>query len=251
MGMLRFYYVALSSPLFVTKMVFRCKRVNKHPEEYTEEERYRMAQRIMDHMRRRGRATTKVYGLENLPKEGGYIMYSNHQGKYDALGILLNHKEPCSVLMEKNQSEKIVAKQVIDLVGGKRLDFKNPRQMLATLGELAAEVKAGKRYLIFPEGRWADNKNTLLPFNSGCFRCSLESRTPIVPVVLIDSYKALNGNSFKKAVTYIYFLPTIPYEDYKDMKKTEISAMVKERIQKKIDFELAVRRQNAREKNNG
>ncbi len=70
-------------------------------------------------------------------------------------------------------------------------------------------------------------------------------------MVLIDSYKALNGNSFKKAVTYIYFLPTIPYEEYKDMKKTEISAMVKERIQKKIDFELAVRRQNAREKNNG
>lgn len=251
MGMLRFYYVALSSPLFVTKTVFKYKKVMKHPEEYTEEERYRMAQHIMEHMRRRGRATTKVYGLENLPKEGGYIMYANHQGKYDALGIMLNHKEPCAVLMEKNQSEKILAKQVIDLVGGKRLDFKNPRQMLTTLKELAAEVREGRRYLIFPEGKWGDNKNTLQPFNSGCFRCSLESKSPIVPVVIIDSYKALNGNSFKKVVTYMHVLPPIPYEEYKDMKKTEISAMVKELIQKKIDYELAARRQNAREKNNG
>lgn len=248
MGMLRFYYVALSSPLFVIKSVHKCKKVMSRPGEYTEEERYRMAQRIMEHMRRRGRATTKVYGLENLPKEGGYIMYSNHQGKYDALGILLNHKEPCAVLMEKKQSEKIVAKQVIDLVGGKRLDFENPRQMLTTLKELGAEVKAGRRYLIFPEGKWGDNKNTLQPFNSGCFRCSLESKTPIVPVAIIDSYKALNGNSFKKAVTYMYVLPPIPYETYGTMKKTEISAMVKELIRKKIDYELAKRRQIVSEK---
>lgn len=248
MGMLRFYYVALSSPLFVLKTIFKCKKVLRNPEEYTEEERYRMAQRIMEHMRKRGRTVTKVSGLENLPKEGGYIMYSNHQGKYDALGILLNHKEPCSVLMEKKQSEKIIAKQVIDLLGGKRLDFDDPRQMLRTLGELSAEVKAGRRYLIFPEGKWLDNKNTLLPFYAGCFRCSLESQTPIVPLAIIDSYKALNGNSLKKAVTYMHVLPPIPYEVYGSMKKTEISAMVKELIRKKIDYELAKRKQDVKEK---
>lgn len=247
MGMLRFYYVAASSPLFVLKTIFKCRKVQKHPELYTVEERYRMAQHIMEHMRRRGRAVTKVYGIENLPKEGGYIMYANHQGKYDAIGIMLNHKEPCSVLMEKKQSEKIVAKQVIDLVDGKRLDFNNPKQMLTTLNELSKEVKEGRKYLIFPEGRWADNKNTLLPFNSGCFRCSLDSRTPIVPVVIIDSYKALNGNSFRKAVTYMYVLEPIPYEVYGTMKKPEISAMVKELIQKKMDYELAKRRQSMRE----
>lgn len=241
MKLLRFYYVAITSPFFVLHMLSSYRKYMNHPEKYGELERYRLAQKIMDHMRRRGRATTEVYGLSNLPKEGGYIMYSNHQGKYDALGILLNHDKPAAVLMEKNQSEKIMAKQVIDLIGGKRLDFDDPRQQIHILKELSEEVAAGRRYLIFPEGGYEDNKNTLQKFNAGCFRCSLESKTPIVPIVLIDSYKALNGNSLKRCTTYIHILEPIPYEDYKDMKKTEISEMVKAKIQAKLDVELAKR----------
>ncbi len=235
MGLLRFYYVALTSPYFVLHMLYEFKKYMTHPEKYDMDDRYRLAQRIMDHMKRRGRATTKVYGLENLPKEGGYIIYSNHQGKYDALGILLSHDEPAAVLMEKKQSEKIVAKQVVDLVDGKRLDFDDPRQQLSTLNEIAKEVKAGRKYLIFPEGGYKDNKNTLQKFNSGCFRCSLGSKTPIIPCVLIDSYKALNGNSLKKCTTQIHYLEPIPYSEYGTLKKTEISNMVKERIQNKLD----------------
>ena len=37
------------------------------------------------------------YGMENLPKEGGYVMFPNHQGKYDALGIVYTHKKPCTI----------------------------------------------------------------------------------------------------------------------------------------------------------
>ena len=241
MGLFRFYYVAITSPLFVIRMVIQSAHYMKHPEKYDELKRYRFAQKIMDHMRRRGRAKTDVHGLENLPKEGGYILYSNHQGKYDALGILLYHEKPGAVLMEKKQSEKIVAKQVIDLVGGKRLDFEDPRQQLQILKEIADEVKAGRRYLIFPEGKWGDNKNTLQKFNSGCFRCSIDSQTPIVPVCIIDSYKALNGNSLKKVTTELHYLEPIYYEEYKDMKKTEISEMVKQRIQDKMDEVLGKR----------
>lgn len=239
--MLRFYLVALSSVFFCIRMLYRCNKYYKHPEKYGELDRYRLAQWIMDFFRRRGRATTKVTGLENLPKEGGYILYSNHQGKYDALGILLQHDEPCRILMEKKQSLKIVAKQVIDLVEGKRLDFNDPREQLKVLKQISGEVSEGKRYLIFPEGAWSDNKNTLQKFNAGCFRCSIDSRTPIVPVTIIDSYKALNGNSLKPCVTYVHFLPPIPYSEYEGMKKTEISNMVKQRIQDKLDLELGKR----------
>lgn len=239
--MLKFYLVALSSPIFILRMLYKFSKFEKHPEWYSETERYSMAQWIMEHWRKRSRTTTKVTGLENLPEEGGYIMYSNHQGKYDAIGILLRHDKPCRILMEKKQSLRIVAKQVIDLVDGKRLDFAEPREQLKVLKQIGDEVSEGKRYLIFPEGAWGDNKNTLQKFNSGCFRCSIDSQTPIVPVTIIDSYKALNGNSLKPCVTYVHFLPPIPYSEYKGMKKTEISDMVKQRIQDKLDLELGKR----------
>ena len=53
--------------------------------------------------------------------------------------------------------------------------------------------------------------------------------------VCLDSYKALNGNSLKKCTTQIHYLTPILYEEYKDLKKTEISELVKSRIQTKLD----------------
>lgn len=249
MGMLRFYFTAASSPFFVTHMLCKFRKFEKHPEKFSEEERFQFAKDIMYHMKKRSRTETVVTGMENLPKDGGYIMYANHQGKYDAIGILLAYDKPCAVLMEKKQSERIVARQVIDLVGGIRLDFDDPRQQMKALTQLGDEVKNGKRFLIFPEGKWGDNKNTLQEFHSGCFRCSLQSKTPIVPVAIVDSYKGLNTNSLKKCTTYVHFLKPIYFEEYGNMKKNELSALVKERIQEKIDEELAKRSAGKENKN--
>lgn len=161
MGLFRFYYVAGTSPLFVSTMIFREEYYHKHPEKYSKEQRFKFAKKIMLHMKNRGRVKTDYYGRENLPKEGGYILYSNHQGKYDAIGILTDQKEPCSVLMERKQGGRVVAKQVLRLTGSETLDLDNPKSQIATLKKVAEQVAEGRRYLIFPEGKWGDNKNTL------------------------------------------------------------------------------------------
>ena len=73
-------------------------------EEYNEETKYRYVQYISNVMQKTGRIKTEVYSEENLPKEGGYMMYPNHQGKYDVYGIFSVHKQPCSFVMDvKNQ----------------------------------------------------------------------------------------------------------------------------------------------------
>ena len=243
MGLWRFYYVAATSPLFVTRMIFTEKRMMKHPEKYDSVRKFAFAKRIMKHMRDRGHVRTDYFGKENLPKEGGYILYSNHQGKYDAIGIMLGLDEPTGILMEKKQSERIVAKQVINLTGGYRLDLENPKAQLKTLAELAKDVEEGRRFLIFPEGKWGDNKNNLQKFNAGCFRSSFDSKSPVVPVAIIDSYKGLNGNSLKWVTTQVHFLKPIQYDEYKDMKKNELCDLVKERIQEKINEVLNTRKE--------
>lgn len=235
MGLFRFYYVAGSSPLFIIRMLLKEKRILKHPEKYNPQQKFDFAKSIMLHMKRRGRVNTNYYGRENLPKEGGYILYSNHQGKYDAIGIMTDFKTPIGVLMEKKQSERIVAKQVVYMTGGFRLDLDNPKSQLKTLKEVAEAVADGRRILIFPEGKWGDNKNNLQKFNAGCFRSSIDSKTPIVPVAIIDSYKGLNGNSLKRVTTQVHYLKPIYYYEYKDLKKNEICDLVKTRIQEKLD----------------
>lgn len=235
MKQLRYKFVVLSSPFFVGRVIPLANYMIKHKEKYDVQKRWKMVRYIVDHMRRRARCKTKVYGTENLPCDEGYIMYSNHQGKYDALGIFLSMPHNCSVLWEENSANRILARQVCGLLDGKTISFTDPRQQIKVLNEIAADVKEGKRYLIFPEGGYTDNRNNLQEFKTGCFMSALKAKKPIVPVVIYDSWKAMDKNTFEKVVTQVHFLPPIMYEEYADMHKRELSDLIKQRMQDKLD----------------
>ena len=68
-----------------------------------------------------------------------------------------------------------------------------------------------------------------------CFKISLKSKTPIVPVVLIDSYRVYNTCHVGNIKTQVHFLKPIMFEEYKDMNTKEIADMVKAKIQEKIN----------------
>ena len=56
-----------------------------------------------------------------------------------------------------------------------------------------------------------------------------------MPVALIDSFKPFDTNTIKPVTVQVHFLKPLTYEEYKDMKTTEIAALVEERIQRVID----------------
>ena len=230
------YYYLIVRKLFWFAGVIRKMRKMATDEGKTEKSTYDYLRDVVEVMKKASHVRTEVYGLENLPKEGGYVMYPNHQGKYDAFSIVNVHEKPCTVVMDKAKSYGLFINQVIDLVSGKRLDKEDVRQSLGIILEVTKEVEQGRRYIIFPEGEYdKDKKNTLQDFKAGCFKASLKSKTPVVPVVLIDSYKAWNSNCFGWVTTQVYFLEPIPYEEYKDLKTNQIAALVRERIHEKIN----------------
>lgn len=231
--MLRFVFLIVTGLFYAVTQIIRLSYYASH-EEFTEEQRYSEAVRTVNLLKKKGRISTLVYGTENLPSEDGYIMYSNHQGKYDALGIIYGHKKPMSVLMEDKRSKVILVKQFIDALKGKRIQFNNPRQQIQVINEIAQEVMEGRRYLIFPEGGYADNHNHIQQFSTGCFKCASKSKCPIVPVCIIDSWKPFGINSLKKVVTQVHFLEAIEYIEYAGKSSRDISIMVKERISDKL-----------------
>ena len=234
--MLRFIYVIIMNVFRAPYIVPKMRREAEHPERYTEEERYNLARHVVRLMKLSGKIHTKAYGIENLPKEGGYIMYPNHQGKYDALGIIHTHKLPCSIVMDKMKSNSFLVKEFMDLIQGKRLEKDNVRQAITIIHEVSEEVASGRRYILFPEGGYEfNNKNHVAAFKAGCFKSAVKAKAPIVPVALIDSYKVFNSFNFKKVFTQVHYLKPIFYEEYKNMKTNEIALLVRERIQKVID----------------
>ena len=238
--MLKLIYVILMNLHRAPYMIPKMRNRADHPEKYTEEQRYALVHHVIYLMNKTGKITTEAYGLENLPQEGGYMMYPNHQGKYDVLGIMYTHKKPCSFVMDKNKSHTILVREFCDLVQGKRLEKDNPRQGITIINQVADDVAAGKRYILFPEGGYKfNNKNKVCDFKAGSFKIALQSKAPIIPITLIDSYKVFNSFHVGPLTTQVHYLKPIMYEEYKDLKTQEIAELVKQRIQEKIDEVLA------------
>ena len=229
--MIRFYYIILTGIPLIIFYITVMSIYAAHPEKYDEYSCYALAQKLINLVKKRGRIDTKVYGTENLPTENGYMMYSNHQGKYDALGIMAAHAQPCSVVMEYERSKILGVSQFIDLVKGKRLKKDDLKQQLGVINELAREVESGKRFLIFPEGGYDKNHNQMQEFQAGSFKCVQKAKCPIIPVAIWDSYKVFEGKSLKRVVTQVHFLSAIHYEEYAGMNTREISDMVKAHIE--------------------
>jgi 1-acyl-sn-glycerol-3-phosphate acyltransferase len=235
--MIRFYFVIIASIGAIIYYVPKMAYYAKHTEKYSEKDCYALAQIILRKVQKTARVTTEFYGVENLPKtDRGYIMFANHQGKYDGLAVMLGHERPCAVLMDKSRSYMPIAKQFIDLIKGQRLDRKSPRQQIAVLSDMAKEVDRGRAYLVFPEGGYRKRQdNTMNEFKYGCFLCATKAKCPIVPVALIDCYKPFGRNSLKPVTTKTVYLKPIEYEEYCDLKAPELADLVKSRIQEEID----------------
>ena len=181
-------------------------------------------------MKKSGKITTEAYGVENLPTEGGYVMFPNHQGKYDALGIISAHDKPCTFVMDKAKSYSFLVKEIVDLIDAKRLEINNVRQGLTIINEMTEEVKQGKRFIIFSEGGYGHNHNKVQQFKPGSFKSAVRAKAPLVPVTLIDSYKPFNSLSIGKVTTKVIFMKPLLYEEDKDMKTPEIATVVRQRI---------------------
>lgn len=237
--MLRFIYVIIMRIFSIIHYCPKMSYYGKHPEKYSNEDCHALAQKVIRKVKKTTRITTDVYGVENLPKDGGYIMFSNHQGKYDALGIIDAHPTPCSVLMDKKRSQMPIANQFITLLRGKRLEKDRPRQQIRVLKELAQEVVEGRVYLVFPEGGYTkDQKNNVGDFKYGCFITAMKAKCPVVPVAIIDSYKPFGENSLKPVKTKVIFLPPVSYDEYKEMKAPALSEHVRNIIVNEISSVL-------------
>lgn len=210
-------------------------RYAKHPEKYSEEEMYRHIQYILKRAVRGGNIDLQVSGTENIPKEGGFMLYANHQGMFDVLAVAATCDIPVGAVLKKELYDIPFLHQVAICTKSFPMDREDVRQSLTVIQSVIREVKAGRNYLIFPEGTRSRNGNQMGQFHSGSFRCATRSKCPIVPVALVDSFKVLDQKGSKPVTVQIHYLKPICWEEYGNLKTTELAALVKERIAQAIE----------------
>ena len=210
----------------------------KHTEKYPELEKYRHIQSVMKLAVKAGNVDLQVFGQENIPQENGFIMYGNHQGMFDVVALVATYDGPLAAVFKKELSNVPLLKQIIACTKSFAMDREDVRQSLTVIQNVTKEVQNARKYLIFPEGTRSRNGNVMGEFHGGSFRCALKAKCPIVPIALVDSFKVLDQKGSKPLTVQLHYLEPIPYEEYKDLKTTELAEMVQERIRQTIDAAL-------------
>lgn len=209
-----------------------------HVDKYSEENMYKFLTWIDRRANRGGNVHIDVHGIENLPEKDGFIFFPNHQGLYDVLAIIEACPRPFSVVAKKEVGKIPFLKQVFACMRAFLIDREDVRQAMQVIVDVAKEVQKGRNYLIFAEGTRSKNGNRVGSFKGGSFKSATRVRCPIVPVVLIDSFKPFDTNTIKPVTVQVHFMKPLLYEEYKDMKTTEIAAEVQKRVQEKIDANM-------------
>lgn len=201
---------------------------------YNLEKAYAFVKKVTRAANKAGRVTIESHGLENIPKENGFIFFPNHQGLFDVLVFLESCPVPFSFVIKKEASNVILLKQVVAALRSISIDREDIRQSMQVINQVTEEVKRGRNFLIFAEGTRSKMGNRLLPFKGGTFKSAVRARCPIVPCALIDSFKPFDEKSIAPVTVKLIYLPPIYYEEYASMKTPEIADMVKQRIEAAI-----------------
>lgn len=219
----------LKAPYYLFRIWLCGKKKN-----YNLEESYAVVKMVTKAANRAGKVTIESYGLENIPKENGFIFFPNHQGLFDVLVFLESCPIPFAFVIKKEASNIILLKQVVAALKSISIDREDIRQSMQVINQMAEEVKKGRNFLIFAEGTRSKQGNKLLPFKGGSFKGAVKAKCPIVPCALIDSFKPFDEKSIAPVTVKLVYLPPIYYDEYAGMKTPEIADMVKQRIEAAI-----------------
>jgi len=210
----------------------------KHTDDIPEDKKYSFLRWIVQRACTGGNVIVQSFGAEQLPKNTSYIMYPNHQGMFDALAILNACDAYVSIVSKIEVKNVQFLKQVFAIIKAQFMDREDVRQSMKVIMEVTKEVKAGRNYIIFPEGTRSKNGNQVGEFKGGSFKCATGAKCPIVPVALINSFVPFDSHSIEPVTVQVHFLKPIPYEEYKDMKTTEIAELVRARIVETIEANI-------------
>ncbi len=213
----------------------------KHTEQYPEQEKWDHIQYILGLAVRSGNVDLQVHGLENIPAESGFLMYSNHQGLFDVIAIAATCDTPMGAVLKKELTDVPLLKQIRQCTKSFAMDREDVRQSLEVIRAVTEEVRKGRNYLIFPEGTRSKNGNVMGPFHGGSFRCAIKAKCPVLPIAFINSFQVLDQKGSKPVTVQIHYLKPIQPEEYQGMKTVELAELVKRRIADTIQAQTGIR----------
>jgi acyl carrier protein len=125
-----------------------------------------------------------VRGLENLPRNGPYVVASNHTSYLDGavlLAILPWHKS--AFVAKRELRDSFITRVFLGGLGAQFVERFDVQKSAEHADELAGAAREGTTLIVFPEGTLLRHTG-LLPFRTGAFQTAVQAQVPVVPVAL-------------------------------------------------------------------
>jgi 1-acyl-sn-glycerol-3-phosphate acyltransferase len=139
-------------------------------------------------------ARLEIHGRDRIPRGRPVVFMANHQSNCDPPALLVS-LPPVLVMVKKEFYRVPVIGRGMVACGFICVDRRNREQALEAVEKGVAALKAGKSFLVYPEGtRSLDGR--LQSFKKGVFVMALKAGAPIVPISVSGSNKIMPKGKF-------------------------------------------------------
>ena len=121
---------------FVPGAWFKLCRYAKNTEKYPEMTKWQHIQYIMKRAVTSGNVKFECYGVENVPKEDGFLLYGNHQGLFDIVAIGASCPKPLGAVLKKELKGIPFVEQVRLCTNSFCMDREDVRQSMTVINDV-------------------------------------------------------------------------------------------------------------------
>ncbi len=177
----------------------------------------------------------EIHGKEFIELHKPYIYIFNHRSFLDAPIIPMSIPQEVWAIGKKELSKVPIFGSVVGKLAV-WVDRSNPESRRESLEKLMKILNNGISVVVAPEGTRNDTGKTLLPFQKGAFRLSIETGIPIMPMAIIGADKIMKKGSLllSSGKVKIYFSspmkPPAPSEtainEFAEKGRSRLEAMI-------------------------
>lgn len=160
------------------------------------------------------RLTYTIIGKENIPENGPFMVYANHQGYADVPAVIEALDGIQIGFIAKDEFRKV--KTVANAIKSTHSIFllrQDTRAAIKAIGESTELLKNGYNLAIFPEGTRSKGSE-MDEFKPGSFKFAQKGKVPILPISIEGTYKLLEEKgTYHPAHVYVKIHPMVHIEE--------------------------------------
>jgi 1-acyl-sn-glycerol-3-phosphate acyltransferase len=172
-----------------------------------------------------------------LDKNKQYIFIANHISYLDIPVIFTAIRNRSMRVLGKSEMKKIPIFGFIYSRGAVLVDRTDAEKRAKSVRHLKSILKKGVSIFLYPEGTFNETHKPLKDFYDGAFRIAIETKTPIRPILFLDTYDRMNYKtifSLTPGRSRAVFLDEVSVEEFSLRDVAALKNKVYEQMEKKL-----------------